>query len=114
VAHVPVADDSLTTRDVAAELDLDQMYTNALTASSLSKSSLPVVLPDDERAVGAAVSTVGHREADDLRVVWIRDTGHLSTFRVSEALADTDRDDVAVERWGDLDFRDGGAVFDPA
>lgn len=103
----------VTTRAVAEELDLDQVYTNALTSGSLSKAKLPVVLPDDERAVAAALSTIGTYDPDDVRVAWIRDTASLSSFRVSEALARNPPEGVIVEGREELSFANGEPTFEP-
>ena len=103
----------VTTADVATELDLDQMYTNALTSGSLSRSSVPVVLPSDRHALRAAVATAGRYDPDDARIAWVRDTAHLSSFRVSEALLDEVDDTVTVERRERLTFDDGDAGFEP-
>ena len=102
----------LTTRSVADEMDLSQMYANALTSNSLSKAAIPVVLPDDELALTAAVSTVGPYDPETIRLVWIRDTGHLSEFRVSPALADEAVDHVEVVGESRLTFDDGEARFE--
>ncbi|MFB6154898.1 MAG: lactate racemase domain-containing protein [Haloferacaceae archaeon] len=101
----------VTTRAVADELDLDQVYTNALTSNSLSKASIPVVMPDDEHALSAATATVGAIAPADLRIAWIRDTGHLSRFRVSEALVEDLPDHAEIEGWADLDFEDGAVTW---
>ena len=103
----------VTTADVATELDLDQMYTNALTSGSLSRSSVPVVLPSDRHALRAAVATAGRYDPDDARIAWVRDTAHLSSFRVSEALLDEVAGAVTVERRERLTFDDGDAGFEP-
>ena len=103
----------ITTADAVAELDLDEMYTNALTSGSLSRSSIPVVLPSDRHALRAAVATAGQYEPSDARIVWLRDTAHLSSFRVSEALLGDVDDAVTVERRERLRFADGDAVFEP-
>jgi hypothetical protein len=103
----------LTTRAAVEDLDLDQVYTNALTSNSLRKATIPVVLPDDERAVAAALSTIGTYDPATVRMAWIRDTGHLSTFRVSEALAREAPDAVEVESWLSLSFVDGDPTFEP-
>ena len=102
----------VTTADVATELDLDQMYTNALTSGSLSRSSVPVVLPSDRHALRAAVATAGRYDPDDARIAWVRDTAHLSSFRVSEALLDEVDDTVTVERRERLTFDDGDPGFE--
>jgi hypothetical protein len=102
----------LTTVDVLESLDLEQVYTNALTSSSLSKARLPVALPSDEHALTAAVSTIGSYDPAEARVVWVEDTGHLSRFRTSEALAaDLPEHCSAVER-ARLLFDDGSPRFE--
>jgi hypothetical protein len=103
----------VTTRAVAEELDLDQVYTNALTSGSLSKAKLPVVLPDDEHALTAALATIGTYDPESVRVAWVRDTASLSSFRVSEALARDPPSGVVVEDWQALSFADGDPEFVP-
>jgi len=104
----------LTTTDVANELDLDQMYTNALTSGSLSKSHLPLALPSDRHAIQAAVDSIGAYDPETARIAWIRDTGHLSSFRISEALCEEAGDPLAVERRERLAFdEDGSPTFSP-
>ena len=102
----------VTTAAVTEELDLDQVYTNALTSGSLSKARLPVVLPNDRLALETAVTTVGPYDPETIRVAWIRDTSHLSSFRVSEALAAEDHDHVEVVGSAPLSFDDGTASFE--
>jgi hypothetical protein len=73
------------------------MYTNALTSGSLSRSSIPVALPTERHTLRAAVGTIGQYDPDDTRIAWLRDTGHLSSFRISEPLVDEVGDAVTVE-----------------
>ena len=103
----------LTTVDVVEELDLDQVYANALTSSSFSKARLPVALPTDELALRAAVSGVGPYDPETTRIAWIRDTGHLSSFRVSPALARDPPEHVEVVGRSRLVFEGGESRFDP-
>jgi hypothetical protein len=101
----------VTTQQVIEELDLDQVYTNALTSASLSKATLPVVMPDDEYALDAALSTIGSYDPETVRVAWIQHTGKLSSFRVSAALARDPPGGVEVEGWLELAFDEGEPVF---
>lgn len=103
----------ITTTNAVAEFDLDEMYTNALTSGSLSRSSIPIVLPSDRHALRAAVATAGQYDPSDARIAWIRDTTHLSSFRVSEALLGEVDDAVSIQRRERLAFADGDAVFEP-
>ena len=103
----------LTTVDVIEALDLDQVYANALTSSSFSKARLPLALPTDELAMRAAVSGVGPYDPETTRIAWIRDTGHLSSFHVSPALARDPPEHVEVVGRSRLVFEDGEARFEP-
>jgi hypothetical protein len=102
----------VTTTDVVGELDLDKMYTNAITSSSLSKISIPLALPDDEQALTAALSTVGPYDPEEIRVAWIRDTGHLAKLRVSPALAAEAPEHAEAVGEYDLSFEDGNPVWE--
>lgn len=101
----------LTTSETASSLDLDEMYTNALTSSSLSKARLPVVLPSPEHTVTAAVASIGSYDPESVRIAWIQDTAYLSEFRVSEALLDEPVEALTVEGHETLSFTDGEPVF---
>jgi hypothetical protein len=59
---------------------------NALTSLSLHKAFIPVRLPNDQKAIQAALTTIGPTPASESRVVIIRDTLHLAEFWASRAL----------------------------
>lgn len=101
----------VTTVDVIESLALDEMYANALTSGSLSRSRLPVALPTDEHAVAAALTSAGPYDPESARVVWVRDTGHLSTLRISRALADERVDGLSIGDSVALSFSEGKATF---
>jgi hypothetical protein len=103
----------LTTVDVLEALDLEAMYTNALTSGSLQRDALPVALPTEELALSAAFRTAGAYDPETVRAAWIRDTLHLSEFRVSTALAAEDYDHVDTGVYQRLTFRDGEPAFEP-
>lgn len=103
----------LTTVDVLGALDLDQVYANALTSASLSKARLPVALPTDRLALRAAVSAIGPYDPETVRIAWIRDTAHLSEFRVSPALAADAPEHATVVGRSRLTFEDGETRFEP-
>jgi hypothetical protein len=99
----------VTTVEVLESLALDEMYANALTSGSLSRSCLPLALPSDEHAVVAALTSAGPYDPEAARVAWIRDTGHLSGFYASEALAEERIDGLSIGEPIDLSFPDGSA-----
>lgn len=102
----------VTTVDVAEELDLAQVYANALTSSSFAKAHLPVALPTDEEAVTATLSGVGTYDPEEIEVAWIRDTAHISSFRISEALADRLPTEAEIVGESGLAFENGHANFE--
>ena len=103
----------VTTTAVIGDLDLQQMYANALTSGSLSKDALPVALPTERQALTAALTTAGAYDPETVRVAWIENTLDLSRFRVSAALAEEGGDHLTVEGRSRLAFEGGRATFEP-
>ncbi|MCU4751418.1 DUF362 domain-containing protein [Halobacteria archaeon AArc-curdl1] len=104
----------VTTVPVIRELDIEQMYRNAATSSSLTKANIPIVMPDDESAVTLAASSIGPYDPESIKIAWIEDTAHLSSFRVSTAVLDgEDQPHVEVKGKQRLEFVDGDASFEP-
>lgn len=96
------------------ELDATKTYANALTSGSLAKAKLPVVAPDDEFAVRAALAALGGGDPEDARVLWIRNTGELDELWASEAVLPDLPPDASVVVRATLTFEDGEAAFVPA
>jgi len=87
-------------RSFADAIDPVATWTNAITSTSLASARLPVVVPDAASCVRLALATCGV-EPGRARIAWIRDTGHLSEFRVSaSALAAATAAGEALERLG--------------
>jgi hypothetical protein len=59
---------------------------NCLASASPEDARLPIACESDRAAVAACLETCGVLRAADARLVWIRDTAHLETLWVSEAL----------------------------
>jgi hypothetical protein len=100
---VGIAD--FTTRRLFAQLDLEKMYMNGLTASALAAIKIPIVLESDRQALGVALHSTGH--GADARVAIVRSTLDLHDLWVSEALADEVAADRRLEVLGavtDLEF----------
>lgn len=76
-----------TTERVVRAFDRKSTYTNCLTSTYVDRARLPLFLPDDRQAIAAAVISLGAaRDRSRLRVVQIKDTLHLETFRISTPL----------------------------
>lgn len=80
---------NVTTARVAAKIDWQAMYTNAISAGVLGmwRAHLPVTLPDDRRALHVAVRGCGQAQ-EAARLVFIEDTMNLNTLWVSPNLRD--------------------------
>ena len=75
---------------VAETIDWEKTYVNCLTAGQpgIRRARLPMVLPDEEACIRAALATCGRDAAAPKRVVRIQSTLHLTRCRVSAALLD--------------------------
>ena len=73
---------------VANAIDWEKTYLNCFTAgpSGVRRSRLPMVLPDAESCIKAALSMCGKAVHEEKRVVRIRSTLHLETCWVSDAV----------------------------
>ncbi|CAN5408456.1 lactate racemase domain-containing protein [soil metagenome] len=73
---------------LAARIDWQKTYVNCFTAgpSGLRRSRMPMVLPDEQSCIKAALSMCARGDHESKRVVRIESTLHLTRCWVSEAL----------------------------
>ena len=78
---------------VANAIDWDKTYLNCFTAgpSGVRRAKLPMVLPDEDSCVKAALMMCGRAVDEPKRVVRIRSTLHLDRCWVSDAVLDQAR-----------------------
>ncbi len=74
------------TEKVFQGLDYESTLMNAMTSMSLRKAFIPIRLPNDEKAIQAAFTTLGPLEPTTVRAVIIKDTLHVQEFWASQAL----------------------------
>lgn len=86
-------------RSFADRIDPVATYMNVVTSTSLASARLPVVVNDAASAVRLALASCGVAP-DRARIAWIRDTGHLTTFRASRTALDTLAKGATVEETG--------------
>ncbi len=67
-------------------VDFEKTWINSFTASSTIGAMCPPHFPTDRECMEKILSTCGHAELEDCRVVWIRNTMELRRLRVSENL----------------------------
>jgi len=101
----------ITRRAAVDQLDLQKTYANALTSGSTAKAKLPLVAPDDEFAIRAALSALGGYDPETVRIVWIRNTQDLSELHVSAPVIEALPAVAEVIDQESLTFADGTASF---
>lgn len=74
------------TEKVFNALDYESTLMNAMTSMSLRKAFIPIRLPNDEKAIQAAFTTLGPLNPLNARAVIIKDTLHVQEFLASQAL----------------------------
>jgi hypothetical protein len=90
---------NVTTRRVLEKIDWVSTYTNAVTSGigGMYRVSLPITMPDDQMAIQVAVRGSG-RPAEDVRMVFIRNTSSLQTLWASPNLrAEVETSDTLVQ-----------------
>jgi hypothetical protein len=80
------------------KIDLDATNQNTVTSSFLIRGKIPAIAPDDATAYAWALRSCGRLDAEQVRVVRVRDTLHLSEAWVSPAVLSelAGRDDIEV------------------
>ena len=103
------------TEKVFKGLDYEATLMNAMTSMSLRKAFIPVRLPNDEKAIQAAFTTLGPLEASRVRAVIIKDTLHVQEFWASQALlAELEAMDHAdILEKVSLNFDENGEIYLP-
>ncbi|MEO7398995.1 MAG: DUF2088 domain-containing protein, partial [Ilumatobacteraceae bacterium] len=73
---------------IANQIDWHKTYVNCFTAgpSGVRRSRMPMVLPDEEACIKAALSMCGKGVGEPKRVVRIASTLHITNCRVSDAV----------------------------
>ncbi|CAN5504714.1 lactate racemase domain-containing protein [soil metagenome] len=85
--------------DVAAGIDWAKTYVNCFTAgpAGLRRARMPMVLPDEESCIKAALSMCGQGVETPKRVVRIESTLHIARCHVSEAILNDLPPSVSVD-----------------
>ena len=77
-----------TTARCVAEIDRAATDLNCITSNGPEDARIPIACAHDREALAVAMQTAGVRDPADVRLAWVRDTGHLERIAVSEALLD--------------------------
>lgn len=87
------------TRKMFDKIDLMPIYVNGITCRDTEGIRIPAVMPDEELAIRFCLYTcVRHDALRNGRIVWIKNTGDLHRFWISESLVEEAKaiNDVAI------------------
>ncbi|MDR7494775.1 MAG: lactate racemase domain-containing protein [Armatimonadota bacterium] len=104
------------TRRLVDAIDPVTTYTNTITSTFLERGFIPITMPTDRDAIGAALASLALPDPGQARIVRIRNTLHLDRLWVSEAVlpALAGRPDVTVGAPVPLQFAADGTLADLA
>jgi hypothetical protein len=107
---------NVTTQRLFDKVDWFATYTNSLTSGifGMQRVSLPIVMPNDHKAIQAAVRGCGKKPAE-ARIAFIENTLQLGTLWISPTLAPDARQNsrITIQRELPLRFTDSGALRSP-
>lgn len=100
------------TRRLVDAIDPVNTYTNTITSTFLERGFIPITMPTDREAIGAALASLALSDPAKARIVRIRNTLHLSEIWVSETLLPelANRSDVTIGAAEPLQFTDDGML----
>lgn len=86
-----------TTQRLVDKTDFEVTNLNCIAAVTPEKGRIPVTLPNDRRALTAAMQTIGPKGERSVRLVWIRNTSSLVDLMLSTGALETlDRDSFDI------------------
>ncbi len=74
----------ITTKHVVNKIDFNAMYTNIITSRAFAAAKLPIILNNDEEAIRVAIKCISSYHPEDVKVVRILDTLHMTEIEVSD------------------------------
>lgn len=103
-----------TTMRAFKKFSFEKTYPNCLTATVPATIKIPMVLKNDRQAIQAAIKTCNIFDKNNVRLVRIKNTSHLSELEVSENLLQEVRDNEHLKIESEpyeFPFNDDGDLF---
>ena len=76
----------ITTKKLFNEVDIDKTFLNSISSMSPEQGRFPSIAENDKEALEAAVNTLGAKDAEKLKIVYIKNTSDLEYLYISEYL----------------------------
>jgi hypothetical protein len=77
-----------TTQRCVDKIDVNVTNINCITAVTPEKARIPITLPNDKEALQAAFKTIGPKDENSVRLLWIKNTSNIVNLMVSPAAKD--------------------------
>jgi len=77
-----------TTQRCVDKIDVNVTNINCITAVTPEKARIPITLPNDKEALQAAFKTIGPKDENNVRLLWIKNTSNIVNLMVSPAAKD--------------------------
>lgn len=74
------------TKRVVDKLDHHTTCVNCVTAVTPEKARIPIICENDKKAIAFALDSVGPVDAENVRIVWIKNTSKLDEMFISDSL----------------------------
>ena len=100
------------TKRLFDQVDLDTIYPNSITSTSLGFAKIPVIMDTDENAMKLCVRTCHRIDGKNPRIIRIKNTLELSQFEISEAMIPEMKENMEViSEPAYLPFQASGALL---
>ena len=80
------------------QIDFEQTYQNGLTNKTPNPAKIPLVMPDDECAIKAALLTCTSLGKDGLEIIRIKNTHEITEFFVTESLLGKEKKQIELNK----------------
>lgn len=105
-----------TTARCVQKIDRKKTYINCLTGISPEKGAIPMYFDSDLEALKACVMTIGDVPIQEIRLLHIKDTLHLTKLSVSKAFEAEIKKKPnlkIIEDWREMSLDEGGNIISP-
>ena len=111
---VGIGQADVTTRRLFEKMDFNTTYPNLLTSGGTDSAKIPMVLDSQKLAIQAAIKTAAGSDPENIKMIRIRDTLHITEIEVSEAFVAQARETEGLEVLDgpyELEFNADGDLF---
>ncbi len=105
----------ITTHRLFEKMDLNTTYPNLLTTGGTDSAKIPMMFESQNLAIKAAIKTVIGVKEEQMKIVRIKDTLHITDIEISESLLDEAKQNENIEILTapyELSFDSHGNLFD--